>query len=130
MATYSNAPGITTSAKLTTPSQSDTGSSSDSFTVPANSYAKISVFCSRGITLLSSAGAANQSVPPGTSMVGNPGLILSNAIVAAGETVSVTRSVHVGLGTNTVTVSVGGTTILSLGSAASDSASVHYVVFS
>ena len=131
MATYSAAPGITVSGKLSNPNQSGTGSSSDSYTVPSNSYAIISIYSARTISYLD--GTTGVGVTSGASdtstLDGNfTGMVLGQSIVAAGETVSVTNTVHTGLGTDVTFVTVSGETIFN--DTTGSDIHVHYVVFS
>lgn len=131
MATYSAAPGITTSGKLVSPAQGETGSSSETYTVPANSYAEISIYHTNHYALDSTAGAANQSVQPGDGVtISAANFALGKSIVASGEDIVVTRTVHIGLGQNSIRVSVGGRTIFNDPDGFSNNVHVHYVVFS
>tara|TARA_Y100000592_G_C5424752_1_gene295107 strand:- start:904 stop:1242 length:339 start_codon:yes stop_codon:yes gene_type:complete len=112
MATYSNAPGISEVGVVSTPFVSETGS--NSFTVPANSYAMISIYCEK---------TANNSFDN----------VLSQSVVAGGNTIHAAKTVNITTdnNANTVAVVVSRVKINTLEIFTStNNISVHYVVFS
>ena len=116
MATYSAAPGITTSGSLT---------ATGTYTVPSSSYAVVSIYCGRTIRYEGSSSGADALTENGDntdSMTGNVGgLIQGSSYVAAGKVIQVAK------GSAATIVIIDGVQVLYVNEEVD--ISVNYVVF-